>query len=190
VGVPWREVEVGRITETVHKSVELGCKASARASNTLALGPPFPPAACWWARTQLESAMLDSLSAPAANAASTLSNTPRLFHRVNRLCTVFHGPNRSGRSRHGKPVFATKMTASKKRRLDSSAGRPGRPRSAGSSPFKRAQSASVNSCRRITTVDHESISPSIPRRQPIDALRESRAAPRSGWPRLRTRPNT
>lgn len=60
VDVSWREVKVGWITETVHESVDLGCSASARASNTLTLGPPFPPAACWWTLTQVESAILDS----------------------------------------------------------------------------------------------------------------------------------
>ena len=76
VDVSRREVEVGWITETVHESVDLGCSASARASNTLTLGPPFPPAACWWALTQVESAILDSLSASTAKALSTCSNTP------------------------------------------------------------------------------------------------------------------
>jgi len=35
------------------RCVDLGCSASARASNTLTLSPPFPPAACWWALTQV-----------------------------------------------------------------------------------------------------------------------------------------
>ena len=47
VDVAGREVEVCWITETIHESVDLGGKASARASNTLLLGPPFPPAPCW-----------------------------------------------------------------------------------------------------------------------------------------------
>jgi hypothetical protein len=45
------EMEVDEITQSVHKSVDFGGKASARASNTLTLGPPFPPAECWWALT-------------------------------------------------------------------------------------------------------------------------------------------
>src|SRR2546426_8614073 len=64
---------------------------------------------------------------------------------------VFHGPNRSGRSRHGKPVFAMKTTAFKKCRFDNSAGRPGRSRSGGSRCLIRTQSTAVSSCRRITT---------------------------------------
>src|SRR6266481_3011726 len=101
---------------------------------------------------------------------------------------VFHGPNRSGRSRHGKPVFAMKTTAFKKCRFDNSAGRPGRSRSGGSRCLIRTQSTAVSSCRRITTVDHETIFPSIPQRQAITVLRDFPANPTSGCPSLRTRP--
>src|SRR2546427_9118248 len=79
VDVSGRQVDVGWITETVHESVDRGCSASARASNTLTLIPPFPPAACWWALTQVESAILDSLSASSASALSTCSKTPCLL---------------------------------------------------------------------------------------------------------------
>src|SRR5882724_8049188 len=102
---------------------------------------------------------------------------------------VFHGPNRSGRSRHGKPVFAMKTTAFKKCRFDNSAGRPGRSRSGGSRCLIRTQSTAVSSCRRITTVDHETIFPSIPQRQAITVLRDFPANPTSGCPSLRTRPS-
>lgn len=47
VDVPRREMDVEGTTETVHESVDLGGETSARASNTLTLGPPFPPAASW-----------------------------------------------------------------------------------------------------------------------------------------------
>ena len=47
VDVAGSEVEVDGVTETVHKSVDFGSETSARASNTLNLGPPFPPAECW-----------------------------------------------------------------------------------------------------------------------------------------------
>jgi hypothetical protein len=45
VDVAGRDVDVERITETVNESVDFGGKASARASNTLSVGPPFPPEA-------------------------------------------------------------------------------------------------------------------------------------------------
>jgi hypothetical protein len=47
VDVPRREVDMEGTTETVHESVDFGRETSARASNTLTLGPPFPPAASW-----------------------------------------------------------------------------------------------------------------------------------------------
>jgi hypothetical protein len=49
VDVPRREMDVEGTTETVHESVDFGGETSARASNTLTLGPPFPPAASWCA---------------------------------------------------------------------------------------------------------------------------------------------
>jgi hypothetical protein len=49
VDVPRREMDVDGTTETVHESVDFGGETSARASNTLTLGPPFPPAASWCA---------------------------------------------------------------------------------------------------------------------------------------------
>ena len=49
VDVPWGDVDVERITEPVHESVDFGSETAARASNSLALGPPFPPAASWCA---------------------------------------------------------------------------------------------------------------------------------------------
>jgi hypothetical protein len=49
VDVARREVDVEGTTETVHESVDFCGETSARASNTLTLGPPFPPAASWCA---------------------------------------------------------------------------------------------------------------------------------------------
>ena len=51
VDVAGAEVEVDGIAQSVHDSVDFGGETSARASNTLNLGPPFPPAECWWALT-------------------------------------------------------------------------------------------------------------------------------------------
>ncbi len=49
VDVPRREVDMDGTTETVHESVDFCGETAARASNTLTLGPPFPPAASWCA---------------------------------------------------------------------------------------------------------------------------------------------
>jgi hypothetical protein len=39
-------MEMDRVSESIHEGVDLRSETSARASNTLTLGPPFPPAAC------------------------------------------------------------------------------------------------------------------------------------------------
>jgi hypothetical protein len=97
--------------------------------------------------------MFDSWSASFLNSSSTAWNTPLAFQRRNRLCTVFHGPNLSGRSLQGAPVFAMLKIAFMKMRLGSSDGLPGRPRSAGSKCSIRFHSPSLNSCRCIGSFD-------------------------------------
>jgi hypothetical protein len=47
VGLARRELDVDRLTESVHESVDLGGKTSARPANSISVDPPFPPAACW-----------------------------------------------------------------------------------------------------------------------------------------------
>jgi hypothetical protein len=68
------------------------------------------PAACWWARQEVESTLTidqsirPSASASARTAAKILSQVPSADQRLCRSYTVFHGPKRAGRSRHGTPV--------------------------------------------------------------------------------------
>jgi hypothetical protein len=66
VDVSGREMEVDGVTQSVDESVDFGGETSARASNTLILGPPFPPAECWWALTYDPSTIDDSWSASSA----------------------------------------------------------------------------------------------------------------------------
>ena len=47
-----------------------------------------------------------SSSTSTFKAANNRSQIPLLDQLRNRLYTLFHGPNRSGRSRHGTPVLA------------------------------------------------------------------------------------
>ena len=80
-------------------------------------------------------------AAGAKSRASTVSATGRPCResvvRTNRRQTEFHGPNRSGRSRHGAPVLAIQRTALRNNR--SRAAGPGR---GGSNARTRSQSAS------------------------------------------------
>lgn len=67
------------------------------------------PAACWWARITVESTQMSQSIAPSASAApwacwNSRSQVPSADQSRWRSYTVFHGPNRSGRSRHGTPV--------------------------------------------------------------------------------------
>ncbi len=64
----------------------------------------WAPALGWWARTMVLSIIAYSLSAFAARAWNTRCRTPGLAQRLNRRCTLFHSPRRSGRSRHGMPA--------------------------------------------------------------------------------------
>ncbi len=94
--------------------VDFRRKASSRASQSVLLDPPFPPAASWWARTTEASTMESSSSSSTSTsrAANSSSQIPLSDQLRNRLYTLFHGPKRSGRSRHGTPVLARHSTAS------------------------------------------------------------------------------
>lgn len=67
------------------------------------------PAAWWCARTDVESSETSQSISPAVSASAwirrrSISHVPSADHRRWRSCTVFHGPNRSGTSRHCTPV--------------------------------------------------------------------------------------
>src|SRR5262249_8221191 len=98
------------------------------------------PAACWWARTTVESRINHSRSG-SWRASKTRSHTPFWAQRSNRRQTEFQGPNRAGRSRHGAPVWAIQRTASRTRRL-SWAALPCWPHWPGRRSLIRSQSAS------------------------------------------------
>lgn len=71
-----RELDVERQTESIHESVDLGGEASARAANGVVVDPPFPPAACWWLRTMVASAIDPSGSTSTRSARKTLFHSP------------------------------------------------------------------------------------------------------------------
>ena len=74
-------------------------------------GAPFfrAPAACWWARTTEESTEITHSTSPTASSLTitssrTFCHNPVLVYKRSRSCAVFHGPYRSGRSRHDAPA--------------------------------------------------------------------------------------
>ena len=50
--------------------------------------------------------VVSSTNSCSIRAERICSHTPAFVHVRNRLYTLCHGPNRSGRSRHGTPVFS------------------------------------------------------------------------------------
>lgn len=71
------------------------------------LGPFFAPLPCWWTLTVVLSniRVVSSTMSWAISSSKMYSQTPCWLHRRNRVYTLFHGPYRSGRSRHRIPVF-------------------------------------------------------------------------------------
>ncbi len=153
VGVPARESEGERTPESVTGQVNLAGQATPRASEAWAAASPFrAPAACWWARTAVESTDTSHSASPAASARacaarSIRSKVPSRAHRRNRVCSVYHGPYRSGTSGQAVPVrnlhTIPLSTLRSSHRF--------RPRKdAGSSGRTNSSSSSDSSWRRIT----------------------------------------
>ena len=121
-------------------------------------GHPHPlmtsaPAACWWARTELESMLNVHSTLPTASSLTMTwsrmrSQVPSLVQIRSRSCATFQGPQRSGRSRPRAPVRSFHRIAlitwrwSRHRRPPLSIG--------GSSGSIRAQALSVSSPRPTT----------------------------------------
>src|SRR6516162_9360612 len=98
--------------------MDLGAQAAARATDGLIFRPPFlAPAACWWARTMVESTIRYSKSGSSDSASKIRHHTPLALQRLKRRKTLFHSPNASGRSRQGDPVRTIHNTPSTNIRL-------------------------------------------------------------------------
>src|SRR5213592_375956 len=116
----WGRNEADGIAEGIHAHVDLRTQAAARTPDRLILAPPFfAPAACWCARTMVESMIRYSKSGSSTNALKRLFQTPFFAHRRKRWNTLFQLPNSLGRSRHGAPARTNQSTASTNNRLSS-----------------------------------------------------------------------
>lgn len=80
--------------EAVDPRMDPGREAATRAAKTLILNPPFAPAACWRARTMVESIICTLLcAAPVAfNASRIVSHSPETDQRRNCWWTEFQLP--------------------------------------------------------------------------------------------------
>jgi hypothetical protein len=143
-----RQDEADRIAEGVDGNADLRAQAAARTPDRLIFGPPFwAPAACWCARTMVESMIRYSRSGFSPSSVKSRFQTPFFAHRRKRLNTLFQLPNSSGRSRHGAPARTSHSTASTNKRLSAPC-RPLSPFLPGISGSIRCHCPSVNA-RRI-----------------------------------------
>src|SRR6185437_5518880 len=118
MGLSWREMKAGRVAQCIAGGMYFsGQAALAAPDRLLRLIPPFAPAACWWARTMVESIMAYSLSESSARCSNTRFQTPRVLQRVWRVWMTRKSPNRSGKSRHGIPARYRYNTPSTNSRL-------------------------------------------------------------------------
>src|SRR4051794_17472111 len=78
--------------------MDLGRKAAARAAKSLAVLPPFEPAADTCARAVVESSICTrwAVELVAASASNMASNTPDRLSRQKRFQTAFQSPNSAG----------------------------------------------------------------------------------------------
>ncbi len=135
----------------VDRRMELGAKAAAAASQRFRLGTAVffrVPAACWCARTMVESRISHSPSGT-CRVSNTRCQIPLGAQRLQRFQTLYQLPKRSGRSRQGAPDLAIQRTASTNKRL-SWAVTPGSPALPARRSWIRSQCSSEFAwrCRR------------------------------------------
>jgi len=70
------DLEAQRPSERIGQHVDLGRQSTSGTPQRLILGPPFPVAACWWARTIVLSIMRYVLSRSAVSVSNIRSHTP------------------------------------------------------------------------------------------------------------------
>src|SRR5260221_13581277 len=86
------EDETPRQAQAAPRHVDLAGQAATRAANGLILSPPFAPAACWCARTMVESMIRYSKPGSSARAAKMRCQAPLWLHRSKGRHTLFQLP--------------------------------------------------------------------------------------------------
>ena len=96
------QVEGDRQAAEVGLEVDLGREAAARAAESLAVLPPFAPAADTCARAVVESSICTrwAVELVAASASNMASNTPDRLSRQKRFQIAFQSPHSAGSARH------------------------------------------------------------------------------------------
>ncbi|ARJ64583.1 hypothetical protein WV31_02215 [Magnetospirillum sp. ME-1] len=80
----WPDDKAQRIAQGIDDGVDLDGQPAARTPDRTSFRPPFLPAACWCARTMVESIMTYSKSGSSAIMAKSRSHTPSLDQREKR----------------------------------------------------------------------------------------------------------
>ena len=150
------QMKVKRMTLTIAKNMNFAAQtASAPAKRMIVrlVGIPFfpPPAAHRAARTTVPSIHhnCSSMASVLRRRSSIRPSVPSSFHLSKRSHAVLQGPNSSGRSRHGEPVWSIHKIPSITV-LRSRGGRPVRLGSGNRSEINN-HCSSVSRCRSIMT---------------------------------------
>jgi hypothetical protein len=142
-----RDATLDEPPDGIDNDMNLGCQAASGSPERLSAVFLGAPAACWWARTMVESMKTSRNRRSRASAAKTRCHTPARDQRAKRWYVLFHEPNSGGRSRQGLPVRAIHSTASTNMRLSVPL-RPGSPTLPGSKSSIRFHCPS-RSCFRM-----------------------------------------
>jgi hypothetical protein len=78
---PFGQMQLNRLALAVDRDVDLGAETPTGAPQPLGFLPPFAPAACWWARTIVESSNRFANWASPPSASSNRPQTPLLHQR-------------------------------------------------------------------------------------------------------------
>ena len=97
-----------RIPKPIRYRMNFRGQASSAPSGFLVISPFLAPLACRWTLIVVLSgiSVVSSTKSCSIGAVRIFSHTPAFVQARNRLYTLCHGPYRSGRSRHGIPVFS------------------------------------------------------------------------------------
>jgi hypothetical protein len=88
-----RDQELHRLAQLVAQQVNLARQTSAGTPQSRVRAPFFlPVAACWWARTMVESIIRYSFCVSCVSVRKICSQTPEAAQRANRLCTLLYFP--------------------------------------------------------------------------------------------------
>ena len=113
VSVPTGEQKAQWIPMPIRYRMDFRGQAPSAPSGFLVISPFLTPLACWWTLIVVLSSIsvVSSTKSCSIRAVRISSHTPAFVQARNRLYTLCHGPNRSGRSLHGIPVFSQYRSA-------------------------------------------------------------------------------